>query len=587
MALDGITIKTIVDELNSTILDGKIDKIAQAESDEILITIRSNKQNYKLLISANSANPRIYLCNKYKKENPVKAHTFLMILRKYISNGRIINISQHKLDRIILFEIESYNELRVITKKILSVELMGKHSNIILIDKDSEKIIDSIKRIPLSLSSVREVLPQRKFTLPPSKNKLNPFNYYDCITFKNLLIRENLELYKSLYTIFDGIGPSLSKEICCLSSINFNEKTFDLSLIQFERLQNTFHRMFLNLINKKILPTLVFNKKEEVVDFSFIPFTFYKELYTEHFESMSSLCEEFYEKKDIKERINQKIYSFKKSTQTKLEKLKLKYEKQINEINIAKSNENLSKIGELLKANIYSLEKGMKSITVIDYTNENYPSITIKLDEHLTPSQNIQSYYKKYNKSKSTTNELSLQIEHTEMEIHYLENLLFFINNINSLDEIDEIKNEIYEKKDKQKNKSNRHNKYKELDPHIYISDDGIKIYVGKNNIQNEMLTFKFANSDDIWLHAKDIPGSHVIIKKESQIITEQTIYQAALIAGLHSKNKLNSKMQVDYTNRKNVKKINNSKPGMVAYENYNTIIVDYDEKNLPKKYKN
>ena len=263
MPLDGVTIKTIIEELKQNILGGKIDKINQAENDEILFTIRNNKQNYKLIVSSNPTNPRIYTCKDYNKENPLQAPLFLMVLRKHINNGIITNIEQHDLDRIIIIEIESYNELKILSKKLLCIEIMGKHSNIILVEKHSNKIIDAIKRIPLSLSSVREVLPQRNFTLPPSQNKLNPFISIDVNELEYLFRKKNIELYKAIYSNFEGISPILAKEICFISNISDIKKTFELNSIQYERLQNSFVRVFESVKRRKTEPTLILKEGEK------------------------------------------------------------------------------------------------------------------------------------------------------------------------------------------------------------------------------------------------------------------------------------------------------------------------------------
>lgn len=590
MPLDGLTLRAISHELNNTLASGKIDKINQAENDEILLSIRSNRINYKLLLSANSANPRIYLVNEYKKENPMKAPMFLMILRKHIGNGRILSVHQDGFDRSIYINIEAHDEMRVLREKRLIIEIMGKHSNIILVDAQSNKVIDSIKRVPLSVSSVRDMLPNREFTLPPSQNKLNPLEKIGLDSFIAALKSKNISIFKGIYGSFEGISPVIAKELCCRAAVDYSLLTHELSDLNFEQLKDSFDKLFADISTDSFFPNMVLNSKLETpIEFSAVALTQFKDFKVKTSESMSEICEQYYSLKDLSERIHQRSSGLKKSIQIKLDRVKTKLEKQTNEVIKAKELDKYSKVGELLTANIYKMEKGMKEIEVTDYFDENCPEVRIELDEHLTPSENIQVYYKKYNKAKSRIRELSMQLKQTEEEFNYLDNVMVSINNCTSLESIEEIKEELvregYYSASKTEGKKNN-KKEKTSEPMEFLSSDGTVIFVGKNNTQNDTLTLKLSKPTDVWLHTKDIPGSHVIIKATFDDVSKETLYEAAQLASYYSKARTSSKVPVDYAPRKNVKKPNGAKPGMVIYDDYGTVYVTPDEELVYKLMK-
>jgi len=581
MPLDGLTLHAAAHELNTLLAGGKIDKIGQAENDEILLSIRSNQKNYKLLMSANSSNPRIYLVKEYKKENPMKAPMFLMILRKHIGGGRIVSVSQNGFDRSITIQIEAYDEMRVLREKLLIIEMMGKHSNIILVDTQTNKVIDSIKRVSLLMSSVREVLPNREFILPPEQNKKNPLINMSLEEFISLLKSKDMSVFKAIYGNFEGVSPVIAKEICFRSSIDFSLSTHELTDFNFETLKNHFDKLFNDVSNNDLYPNIILDKRLHTpVEFSSVSLTHMQDYKIESGESISEICEQYFALKDLHERIHQRSSGLKKSIQIKLDRVKSKLEKQTEELSTAYELDKYSKTGELLKANIYMLSKGMKEVTLLDYFEENAPQITIPLDEHLTPSENIQASYKKYNKSKSRIKELGSQIEHTRSEMEYLDNVMVSINNCTSLDSIEEIKEELvkegYYSFSKTEGKKNK--KEKSSEPMEFIASDGTRIFVGKNNTQNDRLTLKMSRPDDVWLHTKNIPGSHVIIKQNLDDVSEEALYEAAKLAAYYSKARASSQVPVDYAPRKNVKKPNGAKPGMVIYDDYGTIYVTPDE---------
>ena len=584
MALDGLVIHSIVNELSSKILGGKIDKVYQPEDDEILLQIRNNKENFKLVLSASSSNPRVYFANNYKKENPITAPMFCMLFRKYIQNGIIVDISQIEFERIIKITVESFDELKEKTKKDIYIEIMGRHSNIILTHSLDNKIIDSIKRIPFSVSRVRQLLPGITYNLPPKQDKLNPLNSISKDNFINTLKEFNGPLFKAIYSNFLGISPIISKEICFRSNLDYNINTTDLSLDNFNNLFNEFNNLFNSINNNKYNPCIVIDESiNKVIDFSCINLSLYKDLNFINNNSISKILEDYYQTKDIKERVHQRSSNLRKSISIKLDRLYNKLEKQNQEL-IDSENSEIFKIkGELLTSYIYMIEKGMESIEVSNFYDPEYKNIIISLNKNITPSENAQRYFKKYNKMKTAKKEITHQISISLDEINYLENIMLSIENCDNLLELLDIKEELIKEgflRGKIKNKKDSKLTTK---PNEFISSDGFKILVGKNNKQNDHLTLKVADNNDIWLHTKNIPGSHVIIKTDGKSVTDETIYEAAMLAAFFSKSKLSSQVPVDYTKKKNIKKPNGAKPGMVIYETNSTIYVTPTEELVTK----
>lgn len=584
MALDGLVIHSIVSELSSRILGGKIDKVYQPEDDEILLHIRNDKENFKLVLSASSSNPRVYLANNYKKENPINAPMFCMLFRKYIQNGIIVDISQIEFERIIKITVESFDELKEKTKKDIYIEIMGRHSNIILTHSVDNKIIDSAKRIPFSISRVRQILPGMTYTLPPKQDKLNPLNNISKDDFINTLKEFNGPAFKSIYSKFLGISPIVSKEICFRSNLDDKIDIIDLSLDNFNSLYKEFNTLFNLINNNNYNPCIVINESiDKVIDFSCINLSLYKDLTFINNNSMSKILEDYYQTKDTKDRIHQRSSDLRKSISIKLDRLYHKLEKQKQEL-IDSNNAEIFKIkGELLTSYIYMIEKGMESVEVANFYDPEYKNIIIHLNKNLTPSENAQKYFKKYNKMKTAKKEITHQIELNLDEINYLENIMLSIENCDNLAELLDIREELTKEgylKGKIKNKKDTKLTTK---PHEFISSDGFKILVGKNNKQNDHLTLKVADNNDIWLHTKNIPGSHVIVKTEGKSISDETIYEAAMLAAFFSKSKMSSQVPVDYTKRKNIKKPNKAKPGMVIYETNSTIYVTPTEELVAK----
>ena len=577
MALDGLVIHSLVNELSTKLIGGKVDKVHQPEDDEIVLYIRNNKENFKLVLSCSSSNPRVYIANDYKKENPIKAPMFCMLFRKYIQGGNIVNISQVGFERIIKISIDSLDELKEKTRKDIYIEIMGRHSNIILTHNSDNKIIDSAKRIPTSISRVRQILPGLTYELPPAQSKLNPLDNISKDSFIKSLKTFDGPIFKGIYSKFLGISPVISKELCYRANINEKINTNDISEEDITSLYNEFSSLFNNIINNIFSPCIVINEKlDKVIDFSCINLTLYNDLKFINKDSMSTILEGYYKTKDIKDRIHQRASDLKKSISVKLERLYHKQEKQEEEL-LEAENADIYKVkGELLTAYIYMIEKGMDSVEVQNFYDPNYENVTISLNKNLTPSENAQKYFKKYNKLKTAKKEITSQIAINKEEIDYLENIILSIENCENLAELQDIKDELIRlgySKSSGKLKSKKETALT-TKPHEFTSSEGFKILVGKNNKQNDYLTLRIADPDDIWMHTKNIPGSHVIIKCAGKDVSEQTIYEGAMLAAYFSKSKMSSQVPVDYTKKKHVKKPSGSKPGMVIYETNSTMYV-------------
>ena len=578
MALDGLVIHSLVDELSTKLVGGKVDKVHQPEDDEIVLYIRNNKENYKLVLSCSSSNPRVYIANDYKKENPKKAPMLCMLFRKYIQSGNIVGISQVGFERIIKISVNSLDELKEKSTKDIYIEIMGRHSNIILTHSLDNKIIDSAKRIPTSISRVRQILSGITYELPPAQSKLNPLHNISNSDFIDSLKSYEGPIFKGIYSKFLGISPIISKEICYRANVNEKTAISDLSNSELNSLYNEFNNLFKDIRNNNYSPCIVVNEKvDRVVDFSCISLNLYNEFKFIIKDSMSTILEDYYKTKDIKDRIHQRASDLKKSISIKLERLYHKQEKQEEELKEAENADIYKVKGELLTAYIYMIQKGMESIEVQNFYDPNYENISISLKKNLTPSENSQRYFKKYNKLKTAKKEITSQMSINKEEIDYLENILLNIENCENLAELQDIKDELISlgySKASGKLKSKKEIAKLTTSPHEFMSSDGVKILVGKNNKQNDHLTLRIADPDDIWMHTKNIPGSHVIIKCAGKEVSEQTIYEGAMLAAYFSKSKMSSQVPVDYTKKKHVKKPSGSKPGMVIYETNSTMYV-------------
>lgn len=574
MAFDGITVANLANELRDNLIDGRINKIAQPETDELLLTIKTSNGQKRLYMSASASLPLIYLTDA-NKPSPMTAPNFCMLLRKHINNGRITNISQPKLERIIQFEIEHLDELGDLCKKYLIVEIMGKHSNIIFCNSDY-RIIDSIKHVSAQISSVREVLPGREYFIPDTMEKLNPLDV-SFMDFSSTLVAKATGLSKAIYTSFTGVSPVVAEEICYISGIDSSITPKELSEDVFVHLYKQFTQFFENVSKASFAPCIYY-QADEPKEFSALPLSLLGQYETKHYHSISALLENFYATKNTVTRIRQKSVDLRKIVQTALERNRKKYDLQFKQLRDTENRDKYRVYGELINVYGYDLEPDAKELECLNYyTNEN---IVIPLDNTKSPQENAQKYFDKYNKQKRTFEALMEFIQETKDDITYLESVSNALDIALSEDDLTQIKEELihagYVKRKYTKQKVKINSK-----PFHYISGDGYHMYVGKNNIQNEELTFHFANGNDWWFHAKGCPGSHVIVKTNGDELPDRTFEEAGKLAAYYSKNRGSEKVEIDYIEKKHVKKPNGGKPGFVVYYTNYSLMIDSDISNI------
>ncbi len=579
MALDGIVLKGIEHELNNSIISGRIDKIYQPEKDEIILSIRAFGKSHKLLISSSSSNPRVLFSN-IQKENPPQPHMFLMILRKHIAGGKITRVETCGYDRILTIYVESLNELGDLSEKKLIVEIMGKHSNIILVN-DKGIILDSIKRINHSISRVREVLPNKSYELPLTTGKISPEDVLYFTFVEKIQQDLKLNLYDFFINSFMGISPSLCNEICFRANCDTSTFLGQLSEENIKSLYEHFSSIFEDVKNQNFKPNVVYDNKYILRDFSVIELTFLGNTYTKRFDTPSEMIEYFYFEKDKKERINQRSIDIKKVLQTNASRVAKKID--ILEKSI-KDSENLNKYkrqGELITSYIYMIKKGMTEVEVVDFFEDEQPTVTVKLDENLTPSENAASYFKKYNKKKSTLEHANKLLIESQKDLDYIESILYQLHAQTSLEDIEEIRDELIDYGLLSKRVGKKKKSIKTSKPLHFKSSDGYDIYVGKNNFQNDELTLRSSEETDLWFHTQNIAGSHVIVKtngKNVNDLPDDTVVEAGMIAAYFSKAKSSTNVCVDYTEIKNIKKPKGAAKGFVVYNTNYSVYVTPNE---------
>ncbi len=572
MALDGIVISNLVYELNQTLTNARISKIAQPETDELLFTCKGHNGQHRLAISASASLPFVYL-TKENKPSPLQAPTFCMVLRKHIANGRILRVYQPGLERIIHFEIEHLNELGDLCKKTLIVELMGKHSNIIFCNEDNT-IIDSIKRISSATSSLREVLPGRTYFIPSTQGeKRNPLE----VSREEvaLALKEKpLSITKALYTTFTGISPLIANEIAYRASLDGDSPIASLSESGLLHLANHFCWFMEDIKEHNYKPNIVRNGNEPV-DYSSVLLTMYEHYETTETDSISDVLEGYYAERNAYTRIRQKSVDLRKIVSTALERNTKKYDLQLKQLKDANKKDKYKLYGELLQAFGYGIEEGEKFAEVENYYDNNN-LIKIPLDETMSALDNSKKYFEKYGKLKRTAEALQTLIEETKSQIEHLESIQNALDIAVTSDDLVQIKDELMEYGFIKKHRGNAKTKSKSK-PFHYRSSDGYDIYVGKNNYQNDELSFKIATGNDWWFHAKGMAGSHVIVKANNEELPDRTFEEAGRLAGYYSKGRENDKIEIDYLQKKNLKKPSGAAPGFVVYYTNYSLVIEPD----------
>ncbi len=571
MALDGAFLHIVKKELGH-LIGGRVDKISQPSREEVVIAFRTHGGNCKLLISASAGSARVHITKK-TIENPKVPPMFCMLLRKHLGNGRLLDIRQDGLERILYFDFEAMNELGDMVKVTLAVEIMGRCSNLVIINADG-KIIDSIKRVDAEMSRERMVLPGMTYTYPPRDNRLD-FRSCTAEDIANAAERlSDCDLSKALIKIFEGLSPIVAREWVYYAAQGNDAVKSDLQGELLERLAFVINQTARECDENRCTFTVVKDKEGLLKDFSFIPINQYVGLMdTKELDSACDLLDFFYSERDSISRMKQRSQDMYKLLLNATDRISRRLANQRIELKESENREEFKLKGDLISANLYRVEKGMSSVRVENFYDEACPEIEIKLDPRLTPSQNMQHYYAEYRKADTAEKILTEQIAKGEEELAYIDSVFDALTRTNGEDEVNELRMELaeqgYIRAAKLKGKPP-----KSHPPLEFKSPEGFTILVGRNNKQNDMLTTKLAEKSDIWLHTKNITGSHVIIRANGQAVPDDTIVYAARLAAFHSKAKNSSQVPVDYVPVKFVKKPSGSKPGMVIFTNNRTLYV-------------
>lgn len=569
MSFDGIVTRALTDEFNTKYIGARVDKIYQTEKDEIMINMRSKDGAFKVLISASSNNPRFYV-SKVTKENPTEAPLFSMILRKNLSGSKLLRVEQFGFDRAVSFVFKGYNDFHEEALYYLVVEIMGKYSNIILLNED-HKIIDAIKRVSTLMSREREIEPSLIYERPPVFDRLSPMDVDEDLLKDMISKKLDEEVKDFLMKSFLGLSTEIVNKILFDAALdesyllkNLDDKAIDKLAKAFT---NTFDKLSANDYSFNI-----YKLSERKSVYNAICLDQYASVDKESFDSISELLDKYYYEKDQKDRITQRSQNMRHTISANLKRAKNKLQKQKEEMLESANREAYKVYADLISSNIHKITKGLKEITLENFY-DNMNELVVPLDQKLSSVQNAQRYYKRYQKMKQREIVLEKQIENTEDEIKYLELVADAIERTEDVKNLDEIYFELvkngYIKKDKKIK-----NKPKKIAIHSIDYDDTSKVYYGKNNLQNEYITFKVADKNDVWMHVKGFPGSHVVIKCDGYPSDDLLVF-AAKIAAKNSKAKDSNKVDVDFTTRKNVKKHPSGKTGLVNYVNFKTITVD------------
>ncbi len=605
MAFDGITVANLTKDYSDQLTGGRIYKIAQTENDELLLTVKLSYENaekygikqQKLVLSADASLPLTYFTEE-TKASPMTAPNFCMLLRKHIQNGRIISVTQPGgLERIIRFEIEHLDEMGDLCHKILLIEIMGKYSNIIFTDENN-MIIDSIKHIPASVSSVREVLPGREYFVP-SQDKINPLTT-TADEFSSCVLSKGMPLFKAIYSSYTGLSPIIAQEICYRAGVDADKSAIALDIQESIATYKAFSSIMDDVQNGAFDPCIIYEDGAPK-EYSSIELTLYSATQSDNYdnnndistekhsdngalssasytvqrcENISALLQQFYSEKSVVTRIRQKSVDLRKIVQTALERNSRKYDLQLKQLADCDKKDKYRIYGELLTVYGYSAPEGAEKITVNDYNTGK--DVTITLDPTLSVSQNAKKYFDKYTKLKRTAEALDEQIKESKEAIDQLESIQTALEIAQKEADLAQIRMELAGSGYIKSHVTGKNGKREKITskPFHYLSSDGFDIYVGKNNIQNDELTFKTANGGDWWFHAKKIPGSHVVLITGGKEIPDRAFEEAAALAAFYSKGKNQEKVEIDYVQRKEVKKPGGAKPGFVVYyTNYSMTI--------------
>lgn len=571
MAFDGVMMHYVKEEIKSVALDARVSQIHQPNRDELVIALRTKNGNKKLLVSSRANSPRICF-TKHSIENPATPPMLCMLLRKRLGGAKLVDVRQIELERIMFLDFIATNELGDKVKLTLCVEIMGKYSNIILID-ENDNIVDALKRVDFTMSTQRLVLPNIKYELPPKQDKLC---ILECsgrdIVEKAINTPAEMRLSKALLSAMQGVSPIITRELEYMVGVDSNR---ELTVIDKLKLIEKVDKLKEYIVSGEKSPTMMIKPEGKPFDISFMDIMQYGEMASKkRFLDFSTLLDSFYYERDKAERMKVKGQDLLRLCSNIQDKLCRKIAVQEKELKDSLNRDKLRKKGDLLQANMYKMVRGQSFIDVEDYYDNN-KIVRIKLSPTLNPSQNVQKYYKDYRRAKTREEMLTVQIAKAKAELQYISAVQESLGRAESERELTEIRQELVDEGYlKNRNPKGRNKALKLLPPKEYTSSDGFTIYVGRNNKQNDKLTLKTARNYDMWLHTKDIPGSHVIIVSDNREITDTAILEAASLAAYNSKAKESDNVPVDYTIVKNVSKPSGAKPGMVIYVNNKTVYV-------------
>lgn len=579
MAFDGAFLHQIKKEIEENILGSKVEKIYQPAKDELIFLFRGKNGNVKLLLSAQANTPRVHF-TKESPENPMTPPMLCMLFRKRLESGKLIEVRQPDLERVLFFDFACVNELGDQVVNTLAVEIMGRYSNIILID-ESGKIVDAVKRVSTDMSSERLVLPSLAYQMPPMQDKMSLLASSADEVIEAVCGEKPSYLNKALLSVLQGVSPIICRELQHISC-GCDVANTELTSAQKNELKKQLENLKQS-IEGKGSAVMLSDEQDKPFDFSFIPITQYGNgANVTKFETFSEMMDSFYAKRDQMARMQAKSHDILQLLTNHSEKLARKIGIQQAELEACAKREELRVKADLLNANLYRLEKGMEFAELENFYEEGMPTVKIELDLSMTPSQNAQKYYKEYRRAQTAEKMLSEQINQAEKELKYLETVFDALSRAQNERELAEIRQELAEQGYVRKTADKKQNKQPALlGPMKFISSDGFSILVGRNNRENDHLTLKQANNNDVWLHVKNIPGSHVIIETMGQEVTNEALFEAAQIAAYHSKASTSAGVPVDYTQVRYVHKPQGSKPGMVIYEKQRTVYVTPDTKTV------
>lgn len=572
MSYDGIVTRALAKELNSELKLGKIEKIYQPQPEQLLLSIHTRSGRKLLFLSASGNHPAAYMVTEMT-ENPLTPPSFCMAMRKHLNAARITEISQSGSDRIINIDMETLDEMGFSVNRRLVVEIMGKHSNILLIDTGKNRIVDSIKHISYDSSRVRQILPGLEYTMPPVQDKI-PFDLVSASDIK-AMVSGTMQPERSLLSGIQGISPVIAQ---CIASAGFAGDQQTGAEFDAEAALGELKRIIGSTDPGSCSPTVYRDKDGKPMDFHVTPLSVYESdsgLSPTAFESVSSACEYFYSHRASTNIVKQKSGDLIRLLKNMEDKLSLKLQRLNEDMLKAEDSDKYRLFGELLTANIHMVPPGASTIKVTSYYDGS--DVEIPLDPRFSPSRNAQNYYKKYSKCKTAVKEKAVQISETEKDLDYIRSTVAFAEQASTLEEVDLIRQELIDggliryRSSRKKPAGGK----KKPSPYEYTLPSGIKVLAGRNNVENDWLTTKRAGGSDIWLHTKDIPGSHVIILLEGKKASDEDLAQAAAIAAYHSKGRQSSNVPVDYTQIRHVKKPSGAKPGMVIFTHNKTLYVD------------